>query len=176
MVQSGRQGRLWLVRRLCRPAFDKAGIEMNKEYRARNAPPLADGSVRGTPGLPDQALRRLSEPQPPQQPAPPGYYIIYGKGSTPTPCRPDYCGKGHGEGVYLLETVGATQIRASNATATFMTAWLSARTATSGPSRMKCKPGRMSSTMSMSRILYQCLWADLVLTATKAEVTSSGNP
>ena len=88
--------------------FDKAGIEMNKEYRAKNAPPLADGSLFAVRQASQtklyegfQSRNRLSNlPRP-------GYYIIYGKkGSTPyTHVGLITAVKDMGEGVYLLETV-----------------------------------------------------------------------
>ena len=88
--------------------YENAGIEMNKEYRAKNAPPLTDGSLFAVRQASQtklfegfQSRNRLSNiPEP-------GYYIIYGRrGSTPythvglitavTPME---------NGVYKLETV-----------------------------------------------------------------------
>ncbi len=88
--------------------YNEVGVEMDKEYRAKNAPPLADGNLfvvrqasqtKLFEGF--QSRNRLSNiPQA-------GYYIIYGrKGSTP------YTHVGlitkvteMGNGVYMLETV-----------------------------------------------------------------------
>ena len=88
--------------------FDQVGVEMNKEYRAKNAPPLADGSLFAVRQASQtklfegfQSRNRLSNI--PQQ----GYYIIYGrKGSTPyTHVGLITTVKEMGNGVYLLETV-----------------------------------------------------------------------
>ena len=88
--------------------FDEAGVEMNKEYRAKNAPPLPDGSVFSVRQASQtklfegfQSRNRLSNiPQV-------GYYVIYGRrGSTP------YTHVGlitavteQGNGVYQIDTV-----------------------------------------------------------------------
>ena len=88
--------------------FDLVGIEMNKEYRAKNAPPLTDGSLFAVRQASQtklfegfQSRNRLSNI--PQQ----GYYIIYGrKGSTPyTHVGLITAVEEMGNGVYLLETV-----------------------------------------------------------------------
>ena len=89
-------------------AMDAAGIEMDKEFRAKNAPPIPDGRLFAVRQASQTKLfegfesrNRLSNiPEP-------GYYIIYGrKGSTPythvgliTAVTP------MGESVYMLETV-----------------------------------------------------------------------
>lgn len=88
--------------------FDTVGIEMNKEYRAKKAPPLPDGSLFAVRQASQtklyegfQSRNRLSNlPRP-------GYYIIYGKkGSTPyTHVGLVTTVQDMGEGVYLLETV-----------------------------------------------------------------------
>jgi len=88
--------------------FDEVGIEMDKEYRAKSAPPLPDGSLFAVRQASQtklfegfQSRNRLSNiPRP-------GYYIIYGRrGSTPythvalvTAVQP------LGEGKYILDTV-----------------------------------------------------------------------
>lgn len=88
--------------------YNEVGVTMDKEFRAKNAPPLMDGSLFVVRQASQTKLfegfesrNRLSNiPQP-------GYYIIYGrKGSTP------YTHVGlitavteMGEGVYMLETV-----------------------------------------------------------------------
>ncbi|MGI6690887.1 MAG: Ig-like domain-containing protein [Christensenellales bacterium] len=88
--------------------FDAAGVEMNKEFRAKNAPPLTDGTPFAVRQASQtklfegfQSRNRLTNiPQP-------GYYIIYGrKGSTPythvgliTAVQP------MDNGVYMLDTV-----------------------------------------------------------------------
>ncbi len=89
-------------------AMDAAGIEMDKEFRAKSAPPIADGRLFTVRQASQTKLwegfesrNRLSHI--PER----GYYIIYGrKGSTPythvglvTQVTP------MGDGVYLLETV-----------------------------------------------------------------------
>ncbi len=88
--------------------FDQVGIEMNKEYRAKNAPPLTDGALFAVRQASQtklfegfQSRNRLSNI--PQQ----GYYIIYGrKGSTPyTHVGLITAVQEMGNGVYLLETV-----------------------------------------------------------------------
>jgi hypothetical protein len=88
--------------------FDTVGIEMNKEYRAKKAPPLPEGSLFAVRQASQtklyegfQSRNRLSNlPRP-------GYYIIYGKkGSTPyTHVGLVTTVQDMGEGVYLLETV-----------------------------------------------------------------------
>ena len=88
--------------------FEEVGVEMNKEYRAKNAPPLADGSLFAVRQASQtklfegfQSRNRLSNiPQT-------GYYIIYGrKGSTPyTHVGLITAVQEMGDGVYLLETV-----------------------------------------------------------------------
>ncbi len=88
--------------------YNEVGVTMDKEFRAKNAPPLPDGSLFVVRQASQTKLfegfesrNRLSNiPQP-------GYYIIYGrKGSTP------YTHVGlvtsvteMGEGIYMLETV-----------------------------------------------------------------------
>lgn len=88
--------------------FDAVGVEMSREYRAKKAPPLKDGSLFAVfqasqtklfEGF--QSRNRLSNiPQV-------GYYIIYGKrGSTPyTHVALVTAVREMGNGVYLLETV-----------------------------------------------------------------------
>ena len=88
--------------------FDEVGVTMDKEYRAKSAPPLKDGSpfvVRQASqtklfeGF--QSRNRLSNiPQP-------GYIVIYGKrGSTPyTHVALVTAVQEMGEGVYMLDTV-----------------------------------------------------------------------
>ena len=88
--------------------FEEAGVEMNKEYRAKNAPPLPDGSLFAVRQASQtklfegfQSRNRLSAiPRP-------GYYIIYGRrGSTPyTHIGLITAVEDLGNGVYRLETV-----------------------------------------------------------------------
>ncbi|NLX82849.1 MAG: CHAP domain-containing protein [Clostridiales bacterium] len=88
--------------------FDEVGIQMDKEYRAKSAPPLTDGSLFAVKQASQtklfegfQSRNRLSNiPRP-------GYYIVYGRrGSTPythiglvTAVQPLDDGK------YILDTV-----------------------------------------------------------------------
>ena len=88
--------------------FDEVGIEMDKEYRAKSAPPLPDGSLFAVKQASQtklfegfQSRNRLSNiPRP-------GYYIIYGRrGSTPyTHVGLVTAVQDMGEGVYMLDTV-----------------------------------------------------------------------
>ena len=88
--------------------YDEAGVEMNPEYRASKAPPLADGALFAVRQASQTKLFEGFESRDRLSHIPrPGYYIIYGRrGSTP------YTHVGlvtqvayRGDGVYLLETV-----------------------------------------------------------------------
>ena len=88
--------------------FDQVGIEMNKEYRAKNAPPLPDGSLFAVRQASQTKLYEGFESRNRLSNIPrPGYYIIYGRrGSTPyTHVALITAVQNMGEGVYMLDTV-----------------------------------------------------------------------